>query len=142
MSVPEKKTITVFTSINAPLKRVWELWTEPQHIKRWNHASDDWHTPRAENDLNIGGKFCYRMEAKDGSFGFNFEGNYNVITQLKYIGYTITDGRRVNITFPEQQNGTKIIESFEAEESNSIELQCEGWQAILNNFRKYAESTI
>jgi uncharacterized protein YndB with AHSA1/START domain len=140
MTLQEKKSINLSVMVKSPIERVWELWTEPQHIMRWNNASDDWHTSRAENDLNKGGKFSYLMEAKDGSSGFEFEGNYNVITPLKVIGYTIADGRRVNITFSEQQNGTKISESFEAEGINSIEMQREGWQAILNNFKKYAES--
>jgi uncharacterized protein YndB with AHSA1/START domain len=131
--------ITVKTTVNAPIGKVWKYWTEPDHITKWNNASDDWHTPFAENDLRVGGKFLSRMEAKDGSFGFDFGGIYDEVKLNEEISYTLGDGRKVNITFFDQENETEIIETFDAETTNSIELQQQGWQAILDNFKKYAE---
>ncbi len=107
---------------------------------QWNNASEDWHTPHAENDLQAGGKFLSRMEAKDGSFGFDFGGVYDVVADHEYIEYTIGDGRKVKITFRGNSNETKVVETFEAENTHSSEIQEDGWQAILNNFKKYAES--
>jgi uncharacterized protein YndB with AHSA1/START domain len=98
METQSKTIITVENTINAPVEKVWEYWTKPEHIIKWNDASDDWHTPRAENDLRVGGSFVYRMEAKDGSFGFDFGGIYDAVTPGKYIEYTIDDGRKVKIT--------------------------------------------
>lgn len=118
---------------------MWEYWTEPQHITQWNNASDDWHTPVAENDLTVGGKFLTRMEAKDGSFGFDFGGVYDEVKLHEVISYTMGDGRKVTITFKSQGNETEVIETFDAETSNPIEMQQAGWQAILDNFKKYAE---
>ena len=118
---------------------VWENWTEPQHITKWNNASDDWHTPHAENDLRVGGKFLSRMEAKDGSFGFDFEGIYDEIRTMKYIEYHLEDGRQVKIHFISDDHSTKVIETFDAETINPIEMQRQGWQAILDNFKKYTE---
>ncbi|CAH0121688.1 hypothetical protein PAE9249_04221 [Paenibacillus sp. CECT 9249] len=133
-------TITVETLVHSTVENVWKYWTEPKHITQWNQASDDWHTPYAENDLRVGGKFVSRMEAKDGSFGFDFGGVYDEVSLNKSISYTIADGRKVKIDFIPQDNDTKIIESFEAEETHSIEMQQAGWQAILDNFKKYAET--
>lgn len=136
-----KKAITVQTVINAPVERVWKLWTTPEHITKWNNASDDWHTPRAENDLQVGGKFLYRMEARDGKFGFDFVGTYDEIKRNELIAYTIEDGRKVKVTFTKNEDAeTKVVKTFEAESSNPPEMQCDGWQAILDNFRKYVES--
>ena len=135
------KKITVETTIQAPVAKVWEYWTEPTHIKKWNSASDDWHTPDAENDLRVGGKFHSRMEAKDGSFGFDFGGIYDEVKLHEVIAYTLGDGRKVTITFKAQENVTEVLETFDAETMNSIELQQQGWQAILDNFKKYAEQT-
>jgi uncharacterized protein YndB with AHSA1/START domain len=140
MTTIEKTTITVTSTINAPVEKVWNLWTDPKHIIHWNNASDDWHTPKAENDLRVGGKFLARMEAKDGSTGFDFTGKYSEIELYKLINYTITGGRKVYITFESLGKITKVTESFEAEHINSVELQHSGWQSILNNFKKYAES--
>lgn len=140
MATNERVTITVTTHVNAPIEKVWEFWTLPKHITHWNNASDDWHTPHATNDLKTGGKFNFRMEAKDGSFGFDFEGIYDKIETNQVIDYTITDGRKVHILFEALGDTTVITERFEAEEVNSIELQLTGWQAILNNFKKYTES--
>ena len=134
-----KETITVKTLINTPIEKVWPLWTKPEHITQWNNASDDWHTTRAENDLRIGGKFLSRMEAKDGSFGFDFEGIYTNIVTNEKISYTLLDDRKVTITFSQTENGVEVTETFEAENQNSIELQKFGWQAILNNFKTYIE---
>jgi uncharacterized protein YndB with AHSA1/START domain len=131
--------ITVENTVNAPVVKVWEFWTTPKHIEKWNNASDDWHTPYAENDLRVGGKFLSRMEAKDGSFGFDFIGIYTVVEEYKEISYTLEDERIVKITFTEEGNKTKVTESFDAESENAVELQKSGWQAILDNFKKYVE---
>ncbi|MEC5142435.1 SRPBCC family protein [Chitinophaga sp. 212800010-3] len=138
MSTAEK--ITVSATVNAPVAKVWEAWSEPEHIKKWNSASPDWHTPRAENDLRTGGKFSSRMEAKDGSFGFDFGGVYDEVRVHEYIAYTMEDGRTVVIDFAGNGNTTKIAETFDAEGTNPAEMQRAGWQAILDNFKKYAES--
>ncbi|MGI8636050.1 MAG: SRPBCC family protein, partial [Segetibacter sp.] len=123
----------------APIEKVWEYWTVARHIEKWNSASDDWHTPRAENDLRVGGKFSARMEAKDGSFGFDFGGVYDAVEKYKFIEYTLGDQRKVSITFTSQGNETKIVETFDGENTHSTEMQRGGWQAILNSFKKYTE---
>ncbi|MCY9668527.1 SRPBCC family protein [Paenibacillus alginolyticus] len=133
--------ITVETTVNAPVEKVWKYWTEPQHITKWSFASDDWHAPIAENDLSVGGKFLTRMEAKDGSFGFDFGGVYDEIRMNEFISYTLGDGRKVAITFISQENDTKVIETFDAETANPIEMQKAGWQSFLDNFKKYSEIT-
>jgi len=140
METQEKKVITVESTINAPVKKVWEYWTRPEHIVKWNHASDDWHSPWSKNDLRVGGSFSARMEAKDGSMGFDFGGVYNVIKSNEYIEYTIADGRKVQVSFSGSGHQTKVVETFEAESTNPVELQRGGWQAILDNFKKYTES--
>jgi uncharacterized protein YndB with AHSA1/START domain len=132
--------VTVETTVQTPVERVWKYWTEPKHISKWNNASEDWHTPFAENDLRVGGKFLSRMEAKDGSFGFDFSGVYDEVRINEGISYTLDDGRKVSITFIRQENETKIIQTFESENTNPIELQEAGWQAILDNFKKYTEN--
>jgi uncharacterized protein YndB with AHSA1/START domain len=139
MTTP-KTLITVEITVNAPIEKVWKYWVSPQHITKWYNASDDWHTPKAENDIKQGGKFVFRMEAKDNSFGFDFWGTYNNIKINELITYTMGDERIAKITFASDNNATKIIETFEAETTNSIELQQTGWQSILNNFKKYTES--
>jgi uncharacterized protein YndB with AHSA1/START domain len=131
--------VTIETTVQSPVESVWKYWTEPNHITKWNNASDDWHTPIAENDLRVGGKFLSRMEAKDGSFGFDFGGIYDEVKINEGISYTLDDGRKVSITFISQGNETKIMETFEAESMNPIEMQQAGWQAILDNYKKYAE---
>jgi uncharacterized protein YndB with AHSA1/START domain len=123
MNTNKKTEITVSVIVNAPLQKVWQFWTLPEHIKQWNFASDDWHTPKAENDLRVGGKFLSRMEAKDGSFGFDFLGVYDEIKENELITYTMVDGRKAKIIFINEGNATKVIETFEAENENSIELQ-------------------
>jgi len=134
-----KRIITVRTSVNAPIETVWKHWTAPESITQWNNASDDWHTPRASNDLRKDGKFSYRMEARNGSMGFDFEGVYNNVVVNKQIDYTLADGRKVKITFSYYGKTTELIETFEAESINSIDLQRNGWQSILDNFKKFAE---
>jgi uncharacterized protein YndB with AHSA1/START domain len=136
----EKTNITVEATIDAAITRVWDYWTEPEHIKNWNNASDDWHTPDARNDLQAGGEFSYRMEAKDGSFGFDFAGVYDEVIELRKINYTLADDRKVSIDFAETADGVNVTETFEAESMNSVELQRAGWQAILDNFKKYVDS--
>lgn len=142
MSEKEKIEITVSVTVNAPIEKVWERWTLPEHITKWNFASSDWHAPKAENDLRIGGKFLTRMEAKDASFGFDFWGTYDDLKTNELIVYTMGDGRKAKITFINEGSKTKVIEIFEAESENSIELQQGGWQAILNNFKKYTEENL
>lgn len=135
-----QKIIQIKTTINAPVEKVWKYWTSPGHIMQWNNASDDWHTPHAENDLRVGGKFLSRMEAKDRSFGFDFDGVYDQVIAHERIAYTLGDGRKVNFIFSGNGNKTKITEIFDAEKTNSIEMQQAGWQSILDNFKKYTEN--
>ncbi|WP_323756555.1 SRPBCC family protein [Roseivirga sp.] len=131
--------ITINATVNAPIDKVWNFWGAPEHITQWCMASDDWHAPSAENDLRTGGKFSTRMEAKDGSFGFDFGGVYDEVIKHKLIVYTMEDGRMVKITFEEKEGVTEIIEIFDVESENPVEMQRDGWQAILNNFKSYAE---
>jgi uncharacterized protein YndB with AHSA1/START domain len=135
-----KSLITVRATINAPLETVWKKWTTPTDIEKWNNASEDWHTPHAENDLKPGGKFLYRMEAKDGSFGFDFEGIYSSVKPFELIEYTLGNDRNVKITFGWYGEKTTINEAFEAESENSLDMQKTGWQSILDNFKKYVEA--
>ena len=137
-----KETITVEAIIKAPIQKIWKCWTSPEHITKWNNASDDWHTPYAENDLRVGGKFLSRMEAKDGSFGFDFNGIYDKIIANELIEYKIEGGRKVSIAFTNNGDETTITETFEAEDINPIEMQRGGWQAILDNFKKYTEEAV
>jgi len=136
----DKQKINIEATINASLAKVWQYYTEPKHITQWNNASDDWHTTRAKNDLRQGGKFLYRMEAKDGSFGFDFGGVYDEVKANELIGYTMDDGRKAKIVFASADDRTKIVIDFDAETENPIELQRDGWQAILDNFKKYVQT--
>ena len=140
METVNKTAITVKTTVNAPVAKVWQYWSEPQHITNWAFASDDWHAPYAENDLREEGKFKTTMAAKDGSMSFDFEGIYTAVKDHELIAYTIADGRKVNITFTVNGNSTDIVETFEAEDTFPAEMQQSGWQAILDNFKKYVES--
>ncbi|TMI74862.1 MAG: polyketide cyclase [Bacteroidetes bacterium] len=140
MATQEKTIITVENTIDAPVEKVWQYWIQPEHITKWNSASDDWHTPRAENDVREGGKFQIRMEAKDGSMGFDFFGVYDKVKKNEYIEYTMGDGRKVQVSFKGEGNKTKLVESFEAESTNPVELQKGGWQSILDSFKKHAEN--
>ncbi len=132
--------ITVTATINARLNTVWDSWTQPYHVMNWNHASDDWHCPQAENEMCVGGKFSYTMAAKDGSFSFDFWGVYTEIIEHKLITSKLGDDRSLDIIFASEGNTTVITETFDAENENSVELQQTGWQAILDNFKKYTES--
>lgn len=141
MTTSNKPTITIETTVNAPIERVWMVWSVPEHITKWATGSPDWHTPYAENDLRVGGKFRSRMEAKDGSAGFDFIGTYDEVKQHQTIAYTMEDGRKVKITFASAGKSVKIVETFEAETENPLEMQRQGWQTILNNFKKHVEAT-
>jgi len=139
MKPKEKVIITVQVKIDLPVDKVWKLWTTPEDIVKWNNASETWHTTRSENDLRAGGGFLSRMEAKDGSMGFDFEGVYEAVHTNELIIYKIGDGRKVKIEFEGKGNETRVVETFEAESTNSLKLQRSGWQAILDNFKKYSE---
>lgn len=136
------KTITVSTTVHAPKEKVWEYWTEPKHIMQWNSASADWECPAATNDLRTGGKFTARMQAKDQSMGFDFEGTYTNVKNHELIEYVMEDGRKVSVHFSSVPDGTKVTETFDQEQTNSEELQRKGWQAILNNFKKHVEHSM
>lgn len=135
-----KDCIIIHCTVNATVEKVWDYFTTPEHITQWNNASQDWHTTKAENELKIGGRFNSRMEAKDGSMGFDFCGHYTHIKNLEDIAYTLGDSRKVNIHFEKTDDGIKITQSFEPENENSQEMQQQGWQAILNNFKIYTEN--
>jgi uncharacterized protein YndB with AHSA1/START domain len=137
MQKPTK--ITIETLVHAPIEKVWKLWTTPKHINAWNNASPDWTTKNAKNDLKVGGKFSCRMEAKDGSTGFDFNGVYDEVVSLEWIAYTIGD-RKVEIAFADEGGKTRITETFDPETENPVEMQKQGWQAILENFKKYTEA--
>lgn len=134
------KNITIETIIKKPIDQVWAKWTLPKHIMEWNNASEDWYTPSAENDLRVGGAFNYRMAARDGSFSFDFSGIYDEVIVGRKIAYTLGDNRKVVTEFAEEDGCVKIVETFEAEETHSLEMQKSGWQAILDNFKRYAET--
>jgi uncharacterized protein YndB with AHSA1/START domain len=134
-----KTSIIVEAKILAPIEVVWQYFTDPEHVVHWNNASPDWHTPKAENDLQVGGKFSYTMAAKDGSFSFDFWGIYDTIKENQLLEYTLGDNRKVSVVFISEGDDSKIVETFEAESENPVELQKGGWQAILDNFKKYVE---
>lgn len=131
------RAITVEAYIDAPIEKIWSYWTEPEHIKKWNNASSDWHTPHASNDLRTGGEFLTRMESRDGSQGFDFTGTYTAVEQDKRIEYVMTDGRKVSVAFEPKGRGINVIETFDPESINPPEMQKGGWQAILDNFKAY-----
>ena len=131
--------VNIEATVGAPLQKVWDYWNSPEHITKWNFAIDTWHCPSAKNDLRVGGKLQSRMEAKDGSFGFDFEGTYDEVENLKKIAYTIADGRKVITHFTDLGGKTQIATEFEAESQNPVEMQKGGWQSILDNFKKYTE---
>jgi len=133
------KPITVQTVVNAPMDKVWEYWTSPEHITGWAFASDDWEALAVENDLRTGGKFKTRMQAKNGSSGFDFTGTYTDVIENELIEYDMDDGRHVKVEFEETPDGVKIIEAFDPEKENPEDVQRSGWQAILDNFKKYVE---
>lgn len=132
--------ITVETNVRATPARVWKAWNNPADIQQWNTAQEDWHTPRSSVDLREGGKFLARMEAKDGSQGFDFEGTYKRVVPQRLIEYRMSDGREVRVEFTERDGGVHVQETFDAETENPAELQRQGWQAILDNFRRHVEA--
>ena len=133
-------SLTVETLVNADLECVWECWTQPKHITQWNFASPEWHCPRAENDLRPGGTFSYRMEAKNGSMGFDYAGKYSEVVPYSAIEYRLEDTRKGNFTFKKEGNTVKIVETFEVDDTHTLEQQRMGWQAILNTFMEYTEN--
>lgn len=140
MNNPVSPTITVEAIVNAPVETVWAAWSQPEHVVQWNAASDDWHSPSPRNDLRVGGTFCYRMEAKDQSVGFDFEGEYTEIIPHQKIAYAMGDDRNVVVEFLANGASTTVRETFTADASHPLEVQQAGWQSILNNFRRHAES--
>ena len=136
----EDRFITVTANINQAISTVWDLWTLPDHIVHWNHASEEWSCPKAETDFKVGGRYTFRMEAKDGSMGFDMSGTYLKIDEPHFLSYNMDDGRVIKVLFSETQDGTEVIEKFEPEGIHSRELQQQGWQSILNNFKSYAEA--
>ena len=139
MEHTERTSITVETTVPVSPELAWAYWTEPKHIVEWNQASADWHTPRAENDLRVGGKFSSRMESRDGKYGFDFGGVYDAVEPHHLLASTLGDGRKVRVTFESVASGTRIVETFEAEGENSVELQRQGWQAIMDSYKRYVE---
>lgn len=140
METTDKKTaITVETMVKASVEKVWNYWNEPEHITNWYNASEDWHAPAAENDLRMDGKLKIRMAAKDGSVAFDFEGIYTKVEKHKLIEFTILDGRKVKINFSSKGDETKVTETFEAESTHPVDMQKGGWQAIIDNFKRYVE---
>ena len=136
----EATKITVEVNVNAPVEKAWAVWTNPEDITKWNAASPDWHTTKAENNLTVGGKFSSRMEAKDGSFGFDFWGIYDEVKPNEYLEYTMGDGRKCQITFTNNGDFTHISSTFEAENENPVEMQKGGWQAIMDNYKRHVET--
>ncbi|MEQ8694614.1 MAG: SRPBCC domain-containing protein [Gammaproteobacteria bacterium] len=133
--------VTVETTVSASLKRVWEAWVTPEDIRQWNFANDDWSCPNASLELGPGGQFNYRMESRDGSMGFDFEGTFIRIIDKELIEYELGDKRKVSVAFSVVENGVRIVESFDAEDENDAEQQKDGWQRILNNFKTHVEAT-
>ncbi|MFN3404272.1 MAG: SRPBCC family protein [Cytophagaceae bacterium] len=140
MATEQKTKVTIQANINASVEKVWNCWNAPEHITKWNFASPDWHCPSAENDLRKGGRLKSRMEAKDGSFGFDFEAVYDEVINHKKISYTLDDGRQVITLFENSGGKTTVTTTFEAEDQHPVDFQKAGWQAILDNFKNYAES--
>lgn len=136
----ENKKIAVETTVNAPISKVWESWNKPEYIEKWAFAADDWEASNASNDLKVGGMFKTTMSAKDKSASFDFGGVYTAVDENKLIEFDMTDKRHVKITFSETPEGVKIVETFDPEDQNSEDKQRSGWQAILDNFKKYTES--
>lgn len=135
-----EKAITVRTTIKAAIEKVWDYWNAPEHITKWCYASDDWHAPKAENDLRVDGKFTTTMAAKDGSISFDFGGVYTKVDKFKAIEYAMADGRNVQILFSSEGDETTVTETFDPEATHPTEMQRGGWQAILDNFKKHVES--
>lgn len=136
----DKVVLTVEATVNVSVEKAWKMWTEPEHITQWYFASPDWHAPSAQNDVRSGGKFTIRMEAKDGSVGFDLVGSYDTVVQNELIDGALGDGRKLTIRFASNGDSTDVSETFETESIHPVEFQKAGWQAILNNFKSYAES--
>ncbi len=134
-----KALLTVQSTVQVPVEKVWIYWTDPAHIVNWNNASEDWHTPKAVNDLRADGRFVFTMAAKDESFTFDFSGTYDEVIPHQRLAYTLDDDRKVTVVFASSSQDTKITQSFEAEDENPHELQVQGWQAIVDNFKRYTE---
>ena len=132
--------ITIQATVMVDAAKAWECYTLPEHITKWNFASDDWHCPAAFNELKVGGTYRVRMEAKDGSFGFDLEATYDSVEPGNSFTYTMSDGRPVHLVMHDKGSATEVTITFEAENQNPVELQRDGWQAILNNYKKYTES--
>jgi len=135
-----KNPITIETLVNAPIEKVWDSWNNPQHIVNWAFASDDWEAPYAENDLRVGGTFTTTMAARDKSASFDFGGVYTAVKEHELIEYDMTDQRHVKAEFTQTPEGVRIVQAFDPEGENTNEVQRSGWQAILDNFKKYTES--
>lgn len=133
--------ITVETIVQAPIEKVWETYTNPEHIVNWNFATPDWCCPKAENDVRVGGKFSSRMEAKDGTVGFDFGGTYDEVVPMQKLAYTFGE-RKASVEFFNQIESTKVVVLFDPENENPIEMQRSGWQTILNNFKEYTEDLL
>ncbi|MGD9711888.1 MAG: SRPBCC domain-containing protein [Thermomicrobiales bacterium] len=133
-------TLHVEATIDAPVAKVWEYYNDPERITAWNSASEDWHTPTSRNDVRTGGSFSHRMEARDGSQGFDFEGTYDEVVDLKKIAYTMTDGRHATVDFEDLGGSTRVAIDFDPENEFPQEFQQEGWQAILDAFKTYTEA--
>ena len=131
--------IRVEVLVDAPLAKAWECWTLPEHITRWYAASDDWHTPRATNEVKVGGGFNFRMEARNKSAGFDFQGSYTLVSPRENLHCLLGDGRHLDIRFLAEGNRIRIVEEFDTETTNSVEHQRKGWQAILDSFKRYVE---
>lgn len=136
----ENQKLKVTAEIKAPIEKVWNAYTQPEHITKWNQASEDWYCPHAENDLKVGGKYNARMEAKDGSFGFDFEAVYDEVVDGEKLSYNMLDGRNATTEFISDGTNTQVSTTFDPENQNPIEMQQGGWQAILNSFKNYVES--
>ncbi len=131
--------ITIQAVVAADRQKVWNCYTQPEHITKWNFATDTWHCPAASNDMRVGGKYLARMEAKDGSFAFDFEAVYNEIVDGEKFTYTMPDNREIQVSFEQTDDKTRVTVTFDPENENPVDLQRSGWQSILDNFRKYAE---
>jgi uncharacterized protein YndB with AHSA1/START domain len=140
METSNKTAITVETIVKAPIEKDRKYWNEPKHITQWCTATPEWHTPYSDNDVRVGGKFKSTMAAKDGSFSFDFEGVYTNVKENQVLEYTMPDGRKVKVLFSTEGGKVKVLETFDPEKENPVEMQKGGWQAILDNFKKYTES--
>lgn len=141
MEASPKNTVRIETTLQQSVAEVWDFWTSPEHIMQWNFATPAWCCPHAENDLQTGGTFTFRMEAKDGSMGFDYSGNYLEVTRFESIHSQLEDGRKVSVHFHPVPEGTRLIQIFEVEDQNTLEQQRSGWQAILDTFQTYTSKT-